>query len=196
MAISTYSELQAAVADWLHRTDLTSVIPDFVSLAEERFNRKLRTRFQEQALASTAIDASYQIAIPANTVAVKQLWRVDGIIKLPLQAATLDYVTKRQMGQQATVYAFENSTLEFDGVGNVAGILYRTIPPLASNSTNWLLTSHPSLYLFATLAEAASYTREPDVEMAWRARAEGLIAELNRVANADAFGGPLAVRAA
>ena len=27
MAISTYSDLQQAVADWLHRTDLSGVIP-------------------------------------------------------------------------------------------------------------------------------------------------------------------------
>ena len=33
MALTTYTELKASVADWLNRTDLTNVIPDFISLA-------------------------------------------------------------------------------------------------------------------------------------------------------------------
>ncbi len=196
MAISTYSELQAAVADWLHRNDLTSVIPDFVTLAEERFNRRLRTRYQETALSATAIDASYEIAIPTNTLAVKHLWRSAGGLNYPLQAKTLEHVVNRQVGNEATSYAWQDDSWLFDGTGTVSGVLYRTIPPLASNSTNWLLTSHPSLYLFATLAEAANYIRDPEAEAQWRARAEGQIQELNRTAQNDSFSGPLQVRAA
>ena len=44
MALSTYTELKASVADWLNRTDLTSVIPDFIALAEAQIERTLRTR--------------------------------------------------------------------------------------------------------------------------------------------------------
>ena len=32
MALSTYTELNASVADWLNRTDLTAAIADFISL--------------------------------------------------------------------------------------------------------------------------------------------------------------------
>jgi hypothetical protein len=34
MAISTYSELQASIADWLNRTDLAAAFKDFIALAE------------------------------------------------------------------------------------------------------------------------------------------------------------------
>ena len=34
MALTTYTELKAAIADWLNRSDLTSQIPDFITLAE------------------------------------------------------------------------------------------------------------------------------------------------------------------
>jgi hypothetical protein len=44
MAISTYAELQTAAANWLGRADLTSRIPEFVALAEAKFNRTLRIR--------------------------------------------------------------------------------------------------------------------------------------------------------
>ena len=42
MAITTYSELQSAVADWLNRDDLTSVIPNFIELAEADLTRNLQ----------------------------------------------------------------------------------------------------------------------------------------------------------
>ena len=41
MAISTYTELQTAVANWLDRDDMSARIPEFISLTEARFNRIL-----------------------------------------------------------------------------------------------------------------------------------------------------------
>ena len=42
MALTTYAELQTAVANYLARTDLTSQIPDFIYIAETRLRRQLR----------------------------------------------------------------------------------------------------------------------------------------------------------
>ena len=45
MALSTYSELKTAIANWLNRTDLTDEIAnDFIKLCESDFNAKLRIR--------------------------------------------------------------------------------------------------------------------------------------------------------
>lgn len=195
MAIGTYTELQAAVASWVHRSDLTSVIQDCIALAEERFNRQLRTRHQETALADTAIDASYQIAIPADTVAVKRLWRVDGSLQYELQVETLGFVEARQgYGGLAASYSWGASNWDFDGTGTVGGTLIRNIPPLSSNSTNWLLTGHPSAYLYATLAEVMGHARDTEGLALWDGRADGKIAEINRIENRNAQSGPLRVR--
>ena len=43
MAITTYSELKTSIADYLNRSDLTSIIPTFISLAEAQINRDVRT---------------------------------------------------------------------------------------------------------------------------------------------------------
>lgn len=195
MALTTYTELQAAVASWLHRTDLTTVIVDCIALAEEKFNRRLRTRYQEFTLSDTAIDAAYQITIPTYTVAVKQLWRIEGTSKLELGAATLEFIVPRQaVGDTARNYAIGASTFEFDGTGTVAGVLYSSIPALADNDTNWLLSSHPSLYLYATLAEAAVHTRDTEALALWEMRAESKIGEVERIAHRDTYSGPLRVR--
>lgn len=207
MAISTYSELQSAVANWAHRSassagsnaeTISSIVQNCIVLAEEKFNRRLRTRFQEVALSSTAIDASYQVAIPANTVALKAIWRVSGTEKITLFPKTLEYVVSRHVNAaEAVYYAWEGSYWRFDGVGTVAGVLYRDVPALSdSNTTNWLLTSHPGLYLHAALAEFSVYTVDDQAAAKYTALADQRIAELNTVAHRDGHTGPLMMRAA
>ena len=48
MAITTNSELNTAVANWLSRSDLTSRIPEFIALFEAKFNRDMRVPQQER----------------------------------------------------------------------------------------------------------------------------------------------------
>lgn len=194
MSFTDYTTLQASVADWLHRSDLTSAIVDCIALAEERFNQRLRTRFQELALAETAIDASYQVAIPSNVIAVKRMWRTDSP-KTNLKPQTLDFVIQQQAaGAQALYYAMEGSTWRFDGTGSVAGVLYRNIPALSDTSTNWLLTAYPSLYLHATLEFIGLHTRDVELMQTHGGLAAAKIEELNRVAQRDEFTGPLVAR--
>lgn len=204
MAITTYSELVTALTtSWPHRADLGSANAiEFIALAEAKFNRRLRTRFQELALSETAIDASYQISIPSNVVAIKRIWRTDEP-KTPLMPVTLDAIIDAQGTLRygyttlALHYAWESDKWRFDGTGNVAGVLYRNIPALVSvtNPTNWLLTSHPDLYLYAGLAEAYIYLNDQPRAAMYEAKRDALIQELNRADNRDSFSGPLMVRA-
>ena len=46
MALDTFAGLKATIADYLNRDDLTSIVPSFISLAEAKFNRKLRLHAQ------------------------------------------------------------------------------------------------------------------------------------------------------
>ena len=62
MAVSTYTELKASIANWLNRSDLSDEIADdFIKLTEADFNAKLRIRQMEQ------IDT---VTINAETVSV------------------------------------------------------------------------------------------------------------------------------
>ncbi len=42
MALTTFAELKTSIADWLNRDDLTTVIPDFITLAEHQMEREVR----------------------------------------------------------------------------------------------------------------------------------------------------------
>ena len=66
MAISTYAELQTAIADFLIRDDLTSVIPTFITMAEAQLNRDVRHWKMEQR--STAeLDDQY-LTLPTDWI--------------------------------------------------------------------------------------------------------------------------------
>ena len=64
MAITNYTELKSSLADWLNRSDLTSRIPEFISLAEAAFNRNLRTR-DMLSRSTTSTNAQY-VALPSD----------------------------------------------------------------------------------------------------------------------------------
>jgi len=36
MALSNFTELKSSIANWIHRNDLSAVIPDFITLADMR----------------------------------------------------------------------------------------------------------------------------------------------------------------
>jgi hypothetical protein len=44
VSLATFSDLKTSVANYLNRDDLTTVIPDFITLTENRLNRDLRVR--------------------------------------------------------------------------------------------------------------------------------------------------------
>jgi hypothetical protein len=44
VSLATYTDLKTSVANYLERDDLTAVIPDFITLTENRLNRDLRVR--------------------------------------------------------------------------------------------------------------------------------------------------------
>ena len=181
----------------MHRDDLATVAPEAIAIAEAKFNRRLRTKHQELALAATAIDSSYQMAIPSNFRAVKRLWRTDSPTT-PLGVKSLEFIIKRSWAaEKALNYCVEDATFRFDGTGTVAGVLLRNIPALSgSNTTNWLLTAEPDVYLYNCMAEMTKYVGNMERASYWEQLGDRKIDEINRVENADQFSGSLTVRSA
>src|SRR6056300_52465 len=58
MALSNYTELKASIADFLNRDDLTTVIPDFITLAEAQINRDIR-HYEMENRATADLDQQY-----------------------------------------------------------------------------------------------------------------------------------------
>lgn len=185
----TYAELQAQIALWTHRDDLGGVLDTFIILAEERINRKLRVRQMEAVLAETPISAN--LIIPAdNVVDVKSLW-IAGRPDDTLKPQSLETVLNNGSDGEPALYAWQGTSLRFDGGGSVEGVVYERVPALATASTNWLADLHPSVYLFGTLSEAAQYAGDdPSV---WESRFQQALEEV--AGNDQRRSGPLVSRA-
>ncbi|MEJ7932578.1 hypothetical protein WG922_21590 [Ramlibacter sp. AN1015] len=193
--MTDFASLSSGVSLWLHRSDLADVIPSFISLAEERMNRALRVRAMEVTLSETEI-ASGSITAPSDTVGVKSLWIV-GYERSPLKSQSFDFIKMRGTEGVPGYFAWQGDRFHFDGSGTVTGVLYEKIPSISSaNSTNWLLTSHPSAYLHGALVQACIYLRdEPGIAFHEAAFADAL-SDIANTDMRDRYGsGPLQVRA-
>jgi hypothetical protein len=71
-------------------------------------------------------------------------------------------------------------------------LYYQQIPSLQTNSTNWLMTAHPDIYLFGALTEAQAYAVNVETAALWKARRDELFDEIEKLSNKTR--GPAAVR--
>src|SRR3954471_22204853 len=91
MALANYTDLLASVASWMNRTDLGSVIPDFVTIAEGRIARDLRVRKQ---LTSTTLSTSAStrlVALPTDWLEFENV-SIAGSPETPAQYVTIEHM--------------------------------------------------------------------------------------------------------
>jgi len=203
MALSTYTELKASVADWLNRSDLTAAIPDFISLAEAQMERVLRTR---QMIVRS--NASFNVefgATPADFLEVKS-FKLSGTNPItPLSFLTIDAMD------------LESSKLSATGKPrffSVVGTQFRLAPTpdtnyateltyyaklsklSASVSTNFILESSPDAYLYGSLVQAAPYLQDDNRIPVWAGLYERALTDLQVADDRGATsGGALLTRA-
>jgi len=202
MALTTYNELKTSVGDWLNRTDLTTAIPDFISLAEAQIERNLRTR-QMIVRATASITTEYS-AVPADFLEVKS-FKLDTNPVTPLGFETID-----SMDTLAVTYRSAAKPIFFTVVGEQFRYLpepdtaytgeliyYAKLSKLSTaNTTNFLLTAAPDVYLYGALMQAAPYLQDDARIAVW---ASMYRAGLEEVTQADdrssSTGGVLIARA-
>lgn len=183
MAITTYSELKTAVADFLNRDDLASVIPNFIALAEATLNRRLRAP-EMVTRATVTVDAEYENR-PAD-------WMETIRYQITTNPITvLEFVTPEEAIIQKTKFSAAGVPLFFSTVGtqfqhvpapdgSYTGELmyYARLAGLSdTNTTNWLLTANPDIYLYATLIQSAPYLKEDERISVWAGIYDRLMAE-------------------
>ena len=174
MALDTFSGLKTTIADYLNRDDLTSAIPGFITLAEAKFNRKLRVR-QMVKRATATLDTQY-FAFPSDFLQAKEF-------QLNTNPITyLQYVTQNQGDYgSATNYVANGKPLFYTIIGTQIQVIptpdtsytgeltyYGKIPALSdSNTSNWLLAYAPDLYLYGSLVEATPYLKDDERLAVW-----------------------------
>lgn len=196
MAIETYSELKTSVADFLNRDDLTSVIPTFISLAEAQINRDVR-HWQMENRASATIDSQY-LTRPGDWVETIRLHLTsNGTRSLDLLSAQA-MADKRQGAENATgiprYYRHSENQFELypspDGSYGAELLYYQKIPALSdSNTSNWLLSDYPDVYLYGALTHSSPYLAEDARIAVWAQLYSAAVARVNQTSEDSVYSG-------
>lgn len=187
MSISTYAELQASIASFLNRDDLTSVIPDFITLAEAEFNRRIR-HWRMEARTTLTIDDQY-VDIPADWLETIKL--SISTAEGPHEVELISHADMAQLrGESKDIadvpkyYAMSAGQFEFwptPSDSTTGSLLYSTtIEALSdSNTSNWVLAQYPDAYLYSALIHSAPYLQEDARLAVWSAFSKNAIDGIN-----------------
>ena len=182
MALGTYSDLKTSVADFLNRSDLTSVIPDFVTMAEADFNRTLRVR--EMSVRTQApIDSQY-VKLPDDFLGMRNIdLMTDPVTPMTYKnLQNLDIHRSNDMTGKPIYYSIVQNNIEFapspDGDYTIEIVYYQKVPALADNSTSWLLDAHPDAYLYGTLQHSAPYLQSDERIGTWAGKYQQIIEQI------------------
>lgn len=200
MTIASYAELQTSVATWLHRADLTPIVPDLIMLGEKRINREVRTADMETSY-SGAISSGV-IAVPTDFLSWKAVYVNSAPVSI-LRVKPLDWLLEnyptRTSDRQPLFIARNGSNFDFgpypDSTYTINGTYYKRMTAVSS-SWHALATANPDLYLMAALCEAAPYLVNDARIGVWEGKYGAIRDELNTEAKgADISGGAIRMTA-
>lgn len=159
----TYTELQAAIADYFHRDDLGTLIPTFIQTAEAMLFRELQIKELQTSVDGTTTSGYGDL--PADFGSVSRV-----SITYAGAARTLDYISLADAPISSTVapsfFSLEKNRLRIWGASDGQTYTLYYIPRLenlsSTVSTNWLLENAQDLYLYAASLEVAKYIRDSE----------------------------------
>jgi len=190
MTIANYSQLKTAVADFLNRDDLTSVVPTFIALAEADMQRKLR-HWRMETRSTAQLDTQFS-AIPADWVETIRFYLTTGETSRLELISQAEMIDRKQVDGNVTgrpyYYAMTGAQFELypvpDGLYTGELLYFGKIPALSdSATTNWLLTNAPDAYLYGALIHSAPYLKDDARIQIWAALYQSAIDSLNDSSN-------------
>jgi hypothetical protein len=209
MAISTYSELQTAVANWLDRDDLGDRIPEFIALAEARMNRALRIaimiNIDETTLggATTLVAGTRDYSLPAGYLQMIDFHlRTDPIT--PLSYITPENMNRMWAGSQYgtpesyTIFSDNASGKPIKQVRlgpapasayDYSMMFYKKIDALAQGGDTTMLTDNPDIYLYGALLEAEPFLMNDQRVQLWATALQEAVGEIQSQDNKDRHSG-------
>ena len=200
MALSTFTELKDAVADWLDRSDLTARIPDFITLAEARVNRDLRIRAMEVRSTMTTTAGKQYFNLPTNYIQMRN-------IQLNTNPTTpLEYITPEMMdrlyGSSTTgkprAYSLIGDEIQLAPIPDSAYYLemafYEKFTSLGDGTSgtvtsNWLTLNAPDILLYGALMEAEPFIKNDERIPVWLNGYSSAIDKLQRADSKDRHSG-------
>lgn len=202
MSLSTYSDLQTSIANYLARSDLTSQIPDFITFAENRLRRELRIRQMLKSVTTATVANDSTVELPADFLQVRDFVVVTNPLtplsySSPSSLSNDPRTSEVGVPKSYTILAndFQVSPVP-DGVYTVK-LLYFAAPAYlsSSNTTNVFLTTAPDALLYASLIEAEPYLMNDARINTWGTMYDRAIASLAKSDQEGQYSGvPLSIK--
>lgn len=186
MSLTTYAELLTSVAAWLKPNTTisageTTLLADYVRMAEAEFNRTLIHPLMETT--ATLTITSGVATVPSDLLNVIKIQMTQAPYNeiTPGQADLLEASTSYATNRYPTEYKWSGLEFHMNSPMSVsAAIKYRSaIPPLVTNSTNWLLSRFPDMYLFKSVLNGDTRLLDDEQLAVVNARMEKAEAQFN-----------------
>jgi hypothetical protein len=199
MSLDTYANLKLEIIDWSHRDDLDLKIDTFIDLAEtEMFSNRIEplrlTSSETRATASMdSTTPSRYLELPDGFVEMRKLriqiengesyevfYRTPGQLNVKSSEGRPDFFTV-------------TSQLEFDRNPDIAysvemQYMKKFTALSSSNTTNYILTNHPTIYLYGALWAVKKYSEEYNEAEYYYSLFINSIRGANKVANTKRYG--------
>ncbi len=202
MSFATYSDLQTSIANYLARSDLTSIIPDFITLAENRLRRELRIRQMLKSVTTSTVSGDATVELPSDFLEIRDFVVMTNPIQ-PLSYSSPSSLSNDLRTSEVGVplsYTILASEFQLapapDGIYTLK-MLYFAAPPYLSsgNTSNVFLNVAPDGLLYGALVEAEPYLMNDARINTWGSMYDRAITSLTKSDEEGQYSGvPLAMK--
>jgi len=197
VSLATFSDLKSSVANYLNRDDLTTVIPDFITLTENRLNRDLRVRTNliRAETTTTANTAFYNL--PNDLIELRNI-----TYDTTTSSYALEYLSPESLSREYGAYtsgkpkAYTNLGKDIklgptpDAAYTININYFKKLETLSdANTTNLILTEFPELYLFSACLEGAVYLNDTEQMQRFMALYQQTLTDVKAAEDAARYGG-------
>lgn len=195
MALDTFTNLKTSVEAWLNRSDMTTQVPEFITLAEVKIAQRVRRKVVRATLTVNAA----QVTVPTTISELRTIHLVTGSAyrDVPLDVVPLEdvlVVRARHAGAtgRPTHAAVVGTEIHFaptpDDSYTAEYVGYEKLAPLgAAQATNSVLTEAPDVYLYGALAEAEAFLEHDERIATWQAKFDAAVEALNGARRREEF---------
>lgn len=198
MPISSYTELKTAVQNWSKRTDTTSLLDDFIDLAEADIWQRLRIRDMDARATATLSTTDRFLALPTGYLEMRKLRILSGSNGYELLCSVPESMAIDGSAGRPTSYCI-TSQLEFNRTADTAYTAemnyYKSLTALSSsNTSNAVLTRFPMIYLYGCLFHLGQWAQSDLMTAQYGTLFERAIIDANKADKKSRYGSGKAMR--
>lgn len=195
MALATYNDLKASLATFLGRSDLTTPIPDFITLCHKRLMRDLRGHLRLQVRSTSFSVSAEYVAVPSDFLELVAMYLQTTPRTWLFGGPGYDTYSDRPFTVQTVGSTGGTEYFRFnpppDQTYTATIEYYGSLAEPTGTNTNWILTDHPGLYLYGSLVEGASYLHDVGKAQMYEAKYQDELERVKLEGRRARWGGPM-----